>query len=80
MIIAESVISLIAILQAPILLIRFRKRWVAAFKSGYYEPNHDPIRRPAAGLRHCYTRRSKVRQGLPDASECFLSDGGIPDC
>jgi deazaflavin-dependent oxidoreductase (nitroreductase family) len=31
MIIAASVIALLAILLAPILLIRFRKRWVAAF-------------------------------------------------
>ena len=31
MIIAASVIVLLAILLAPILLIRFRKRWVAAF-------------------------------------------------
>jgi len=31
MVIAASVISLLAILVAPILLIRFRKRWVAAF-------------------------------------------------
>ena len=31
MVIAASVISLLAVLLAPILLIRFRKRWVAAF-------------------------------------------------
>src|SRR6202795_3692365 len=31
MVIAASVISLLAILLAPILLVRFRKRWVAAF-------------------------------------------------
>jgi hypothetical protein len=31
--IAAWVISLLAILLAPILLIRFRKRWVAAFNS-----------------------------------------------
>ena len=31
MVIAVSVISLLAILLVPILLIRFRKRWVAAF-------------------------------------------------
>lgn len=31
MVIAASVISLLVILLAPILLIRFRKRWVAAF-------------------------------------------------
>jgi deazaflavin-dependent oxidoreductase (nitroreductase family) len=31
MVIAASVIALLAILLAPILLIRFRKRWVAAF-------------------------------------------------
>jgi deazaflavin-dependent oxidoreductase (nitroreductase family) len=31
MLIAASVISLLAILFAPVLLIRFRKRWVAAF-------------------------------------------------
>src|ERR1039458_9113236 len=31
MVIAASVIPLLAILLAPIILIRFRKRWVAAF-------------------------------------------------
>ena len=31
MVIAASVISLLAVLLVPILLIRFRKRWVAAF-------------------------------------------------
>ena len=31
MVIAASVIALLAILLAPILLIRFRKRWVASF-------------------------------------------------
>src|SRR6202163_1095680 len=31
MVIAASVISLLAILLAPVLLIRFRKRWVSAF-------------------------------------------------
>jgi uncharacterized membrane protein required for colicin V production len=31
MIIAASVILLLALLLAPILLVRFRKRWVAAF-------------------------------------------------
>ncbi len=31
MVITASVISLLAILLAPVLLLRFRKRWVAAF-------------------------------------------------
>ena len=31
MVIAALVISLLAILLAPVLLLRFRKRWVAAF-------------------------------------------------
>ena len=31
MLVTTSIISLLAILLAPILLIRFRKRWVAAF-------------------------------------------------
>jgi len=34
-VIAASVISLLAILLAPILLIRFRKRWVAAFNRAF---------------------------------------------
>src|ERR1700730_16201465 len=72
------VISLLAILLAPILLIRFRKGWVAAFNVAVYEPDHDPIRRPIARLRHAHARRSKVRQALPDASDRFSSDGGIP--
>jgi hypothetical protein len=62
MVIAACVISLLAILLAPILLIRFRKRWVAAFQFGGYEPDHWPIRRPIAGLLHSDPRRSKVRK------------------
>src|SRR6202040_28441 len=31
MLVTTSIISLLAILLAPVLLIRFRKRWVAAF-------------------------------------------------
>src|ERR1700723_4468778 len=34
MLVTTSIISLLAILLAPILLIRFRKRWVAAFNRG----------------------------------------------
>jgi hypothetical protein len=33
MVIAASALSLLALLLAPILLIRYRKRWVAAFNS-----------------------------------------------
>jgi hypothetical protein len=66
------VISLLAILLAPILLIRFRKRWVAAFNLAVTNriTSQFAARLPA--------RRSKVRQALPDASECFSSAGGIP--
>lgn len=38
MVVAASVISLLAVLLAPILLIRFRKRWVAAFNRTILNP------------------------------------------
>ena len=47
---------------------------------GCYEPNHEPIRQSIARLRHSYARWPQVRQGLPDASQCVSSTGGISDC
>jgi amino acid transporter len=44
MVTAASVIALLAFLLAPIILIRFRKRWVAAFNLACYEPDHEPLR------------------------------------
>jgi hypothetical protein len=35
--------------------------------------NDQPIRRPIAGLRHSHARRSKIKQGLPDANQRFSS-------
>jgi hypothetical protein len=75
-----AVILLLAILLPPILLIRFRKRPGSSLQLGGYDPNHEPIRRPIVQLRHPYACRSEVRHGLPDASECFSSAGGVPDC
>jgi len=48
-----------------------------SLQSCYYEPNHEPIRRPTAGLRHPCACRSKVWQALPDASECFRVPEGF---
>jgi deazaflavin-dependent oxidoreductase (nitroreductase family) len=50
MVTAASVIALLVV--PPILLIRFRKRWVAAFNLAVTNLNHQPIRRPIARLRH----------------------------
>jgi hypothetical protein len=71
MVIAAWVILLLAILLAPILLIGFRKRGGSSLKLSGNEPNHKPIRRPIARIRHPYARRKKVGQALPHASECF---------
>jgi hypothetical protein len=53
MVINAWVISLVAILLAPVLLIRFRKRWAAAFNLAITnrEPNHEPIRRTIQDAR-----------------------------
>jgi len=70
--IATVVILLLAILVAPVLLIRFRKRWVAAFNLAV--TNRITSRFAAlARLRHSHACRSEVRQDLPDTSECFSS-------
>jgi len=58
MVIAAWVISVLAILLAPILLIRFRKRWVAAFNLAITKPNHEPIRRPTARIRNCVSQQA----------------------
>jgi hypothetical protein len=41
----------------------------SSFQLGCHESDHEPIRRPIPELRHPYTCRSKVRQGVPDASQ-----------
>ncbi len=78
--IAAWIILLLAILPIPILLIRFRKRWVAAFNLAVTNRIKSRFAAPVARLRHPYTRGSKVKRGLPDASQCFSSAGGISHC
>jgi len=76
--ITAAVILLLAILLAPILLIRFRKRWVAAFNLAVTNriTSRFAARLPGFGI---LTRRSKVRQTLPDASERFSRAQRISD-
>src|ERR1019366_338434 len=79
-VITAWVISLLVLLLAAIFLIRFRKRWVAAFNLAVTNriTSRFAARLPVFGILD--TRRSKVRQAPPHASECFSSAGGIPDC
>jgi hypothetical protein len=51
----------------------------SSLQSGFYEPDYEPFRRPTARLRHCYTRRSKIRSALPDAGERFSRTRRISD-
>ena len=44
LLIATVVILFLALLLGPILLIRFRKRWVAAFSLAVTNRNYEPIR------------------------------------
>jgi hypothetical protein len=72
------VISVLAILAVPILLIRFRKRWVAALNLVVTNriTSRFAARLPGFGIA-C---RSEVGQRIANANECFLSAGEIPDC
>lgn len=47
--------------------------------SSYYKPNGEAIRLPIARLRRRYKRGPKLRQALPDTSECFSRAGRISD-
>jgi hypothetical protein len=80
MLITTSIISLLAILLAPILLIRFRKRWVAAFNLAVTNriTSRFADRLPGFGILTHVGRKSG--SGLPDASQCFSSAGRILDC
>ena len=80
MLITTGIILLLAILLAPILLIRFRKRWVAAFNLAVTNriTSRFADRLPGFGILTHVGR--KFRQGLPDASECFPCAGGIHHC
>jgi hypothetical protein len=75
MVITASAIALLVVLLAPILLIRFRKRWVAAFNLAVTNriTSRFAARLPGFGILAHVGR--KVRQGLPDTSECFPSAG-----
>ena len=75
-----AIILFLAILLAPILLIRFHKRWVAAFNLAVTNriTSRFAARLPGFGILAHVGR--KVRQGLPDTSECFPSARGIPHC
>ena len=71
-------ISLLVLLITPVLLIRFRKRWVAAFNLAVTNRITSRFANRLPGFVSD-TRRSKVRQVLPDASERFYSARWIPD-
>ena len=75
-----SVISLLAILLAPILLIRFRKRWVAAFNLAVTNriTSRFAARLPGFGiLTHVGRKSGKVYRTPVNV---FRAPEGIPDC
>jgi hypothetical protein len=73
-------IIIVAIATTGVLLMRFRKRWVAAFNLAVTNRITSRFATRLPGLRHRDSRRSEVRQGLPNARECISSAGGIPHC
>lgn len=80
MVIAASVILLLAILLAPVLLIRFRKRWVAAFNLAVTNRITSRFANRLSGFGILTHVGRKSGQALPDAGECFSSAREIPDC
>jgi hypothetical protein len=75
--ITTAVILILAILLAPIVLIRFRKRWVAAFNLAVTNriTSRFADRLPGFGiLTHV---AAEVRHRLPDASQCFRAPEGF---
>ena len=78
--ITTVVILLLAILVAPVLLIRFRKRWVAAFNLAVTNriTSRFAARLPGFGILTHVGRKSGRVYRTP--VECFSSAGGIPDC
>jgi hypothetical protein len=80
MVITAWVISLLAILLAPILLIRFRKRWVAAINLAVTNriTSRLAARLPGFGiLTHVGRKSGKVYRTPVNV---FSSAGGIPHC
>jgi len=69
----DRILWILAILLAPVLLIRFRKRWAAAIDLAARTKSRvdSSICRTITGLRHPYASRSEVRQGLPETSAHF---------
>ena len=77
MVLAVSVIVLLATLLAPILLVRFHKRQVAAFHRAVTNRIASPFAARLPGFGIVTNGRSKVRQALPDSGKCFRKPDGF---
>jgi hypothetical protein len=66
-------IIIIAIAASGVLMMRFRKRWQAKINICLHQPDHEPVRWLAAGLRHSHACGSEIGEGLPDARKCLSS-------
>ena len=73
---AGVVIAIVVVIAVTgILMMRFRKRWLARIK-----PDHQPVRWLASGFWHPHSRRSEIRKGLPNPGECLSSAQRVRHC
>ena len=58
---------IIATAVAGILMMRFRKRWLAKINIAFTKSHHPPVRRLASRLQHTHACGSQVGKGLSDS-------------
>ena len=68
---SAAAIIIIAIAATGVLLMRFRKRWLARINIAVTNRITGLFAGWLPGLWHPHPRRTKVRQGLPDSGERF---------
>jgi hypothetical protein len=73
------VISLLALIAAPVLLIRFRTRWVAAFNRAVTNRITSPFAGRLPGFGIVTHVVQKIRAHISHAGECIQSSEQISD-
>ena len=73
-------IIVIAIAASGILLMRFRKRWLAKINIVFTNRMTELVRGLASGFRHSHACGSEIRKGLPNPGECLSSAQRVRHC
>jgi hypothetical protein len=73
-------IIIIAIAATGVLMMRFRKRWLAKINIAFTNRITGLFAGWSSGFRHSHSRGSKIGQGLPDSGERLSSIERLHHC